>query len=154
MNLKISVVQNDEETGACFEAMRCLRQDLQNRNDFVEQVNRQRREAGYILLAAHDEHRRIVGVAGFRRLENLMHGVYMYVDDLATLEQYRGQGVGKQLMLWIISRARDIRCKKVLLDTGIANEAAHFFYSKVGFSKTAIRFSIVISELLSNPSHG
>jgi ribosomal protein S18 acetylase RimI-like enzyme len=144
--LKVIVVQDDRETGACFEAMRSLRHDLKTRNRFVEQISRQRREAGYVLLAARDEQHNILGVAGFRVLENLMHGVHIYVDDLVTLEQYRGRGVGTELMRLILSRARDIRCKKILLDTGTENEMAHLFYSRLGFSKTAYRFSKIVAD--------
>jgi GNAT superfamily N-acetyltransferase len=142
----ITASQDDETIGACFEVMSALRGNLGNRDRFIEQISRQQENEGYVLFMARGEDQQIVGVVGFRVIENLMHGLHLYVDDLVTLEHVRGQGIGTELMRRVLTQALSFGCSKVLLDTGNQDRAAHSFYSKLGFSATAARFSMVVDD--------
>ena len=70
--------------------MKELRPHLATETEFVERWRRQR-AAGYRLLGLWCEEK-LVALAGFRVIENLVHGMHLYVDDLVTLEEARGCG--------------------------------------------------------------
>jgi len=53
-------------------------------------------------------------VAGYRFLEKLLSGRFLYVDDLVTREIDRSQGYGGQLFDWLIEQARESRISKTL----------------------------------------
>ena len=139
---RVSIAESEEEIGDCYETMRALRIELDCRETFVAQVKRQQKNYGYVLLTALSHDGSVVGVAGFRPQENLMHGLHFYVDDLVTIEAWRNRGIGASLMEAVIKRACASGYGKILLDTGRLNEAAHRFYAGLGFSVKALRFSL------------
>lgn len=152
--LRVLTAEADQEIGNCFEAMHALRTNLRSRESFISQVQRQQRDFGYILLAALSSEGPVVGVAGFRPQENLMHGLHVYVDDLVTVEAWRNRGVGATLMNVVIERAYASGYKKILLDTGRQSEEAHRFYARLGFSAKALRFSLELDDRLSRALQG
>jgi ribosomal protein S18 acetylase RimI-like enzyme len=55
------------------------------------------------------------------------------VESVRVDEKYRGRGIGRQLMLWSIERARDEGCISMQLTTNAEREDAHRFYHGLGF---------------------
>jgi GNAT superfamily N-acetyltransferase len=55
------------------------------------------------------------------------------VESVRVDEKYRGQGIGKQLMLWAIERAKRENCFAVQLTTNADRREAHRFYENLGF---------------------
>lgn len=55
------------------------------------------------------------------------------VEAVRVDEKYRGQGIGKELMLWAIERARRENCFAVQLTTNGERKNAHRFYERLGF---------------------
>jgi len=55
------------------------------------------------------------------------------VESVRVDEKYRGQGIGKELMLWAIERARKENCFAVQLTTNAERQEAHRFYENLGF---------------------
>src|SRR5260370_42540316 len=84
--------------------MRELRTHLHNAERFVERVQRQQDE-GYLLAFLETEHE-VRAVAGYRVLEALFSGKFLYVDDLVTREADRSRGYGGQLFDWLREQAR------------------------------------------------
>ena len=80
--VSIELVLEGAATVACFPVMRQLRLDL-SEDEFLQRVARQRPQ-GYQLLAASVDGE-VVAVAGFRVLDNLAWGRFLYVDDLVTV---------------------------------------------------------------------
>src|SRR5579864_2027067 len=89
-------VETDGEVAACFPVMVLLRPHLADAAELVARVARQR-AAGYRLLAAWRDGAP-VALAGYRIEENLIHGRFLYVDDLVTAEGERGGGIGARLL--------------------------------------------------------
>jgi GNAT superfamily N-acetyltransferase len=56
----------------------------------------------------------------------------LYVDDLVTASDRRGQGAGAALLGELESRARDAGCRVLDLDSGADREDAHRFYFRQG----------------------
>jgi ribosomal protein S18 acetylase RimI-like enzyme len=135
-------VVSDAEIGACFTLMQQLRPHLASADDLVTRVRRQQAE-GYRLLALWSA-RKPRALAGFRLTENLVHGRFLYVDDLVVDAAERSNGLGAILLTRLKDEARRLGCAKLVLDTGIDNIAAQRFYARQGLRNTALRFSEVL----------
>jgi GNAT superfamily N-acetyltransferase len=55
------------------------------------------------------------------------------VESVRVDRKYRGQGIGKDLMLWAINRAREENCFAIQLTTNADRKDAHRFYENLGF---------------------
>jgi GNAT superfamily N-acetyltransferase len=61
------------------------------------------------------------------------------VHDLAVLPEFRGQGVGRQLLESVTGKARQLGCCKVTLEVHEANARAKQMYEAAGFAPGAAR---------------
>jgi ribosomal protein S18 acetylase RimI-like enzyme len=55
------------------------------------------------------------------------------VESVRVDEKFRGRGIGKELMLWAIERARAENCVALQLTTNADRKDAHRFYENLGF---------------------
>jgi GNAT superfamily N-acetyltransferase len=131
--------ENGAEIGACFPVMVRLRPHLANAEEFAARVARQH-EAGYRLLVAWRAGAPI-GLAGYRVEETLIHGRFIYVDDLVTSESERRHGIGARLLEAVAAEGRRLGCGRLVLDTALDNVLAHRFYYRQGLVARALRFS-------------
>lgn len=58
------------------------------------------------------------------------------VESVRVDEKYRGQGIGREMMLWAIDRARNNGCISIQLTTNSERTDAHRFYERLGFAGT------------------
>jgi len=122
--------------------MRELRPHLQDEAAFVERVQRQFAD-GYRLLCARVNDRAI-GLAGYRPQENLIHGRFIYVDDLVVAATARRSGVGALLLDAVAQECRKLAIATLVLDTAIDNSLAQRFYSRYGMLARGLRYSIPV----------
>lgn len=127
------------EIVACYPVMRLLRPHLAAADELVARVARQR-EADYRVLAAWRGDAPLA-LAGYRFEENLIHGRFVYVDDLVTAEDERGGGLGARLLDAVADIGRAAGCARLVLDTALDNVLAHRFYYRQGLLARALRFS-------------
>jgi len=127
-----------DELRACFPLMRVLRPHLNDADDFLQRLQRQA-EQGYRLLAARvgDE---VLGLAGCRLQENLLHGRFFYVDDLITREDLRSQGIGERLLVEARTEALRLGCANLVLDTALGNARGQRFYYRQGLLGIGMHF--------------
>lgn len=135
-------VQSDAEAAACYPLMRQLRPKLSSASEFIERWKRQG-EAGY-RLTARWVGERPVALAGHRTLENLIYGRHLYVDDLVTDDETRGQGHGGALLAHLQSAAVADGCARLVLDSGMANSLGHRFYFRQGLVAEALHFTSAV----------
>ena len=121
----IRVAESDEEIARCFPVMQQLRGHLAEQ-DFVATIRRQ--QLGGYRLAFLEDGSSVCAVAGFRVMDNLVHGRVLYVDDLVTDAARRSQGHGEALLAALVQRARDEGCRCLELDSGVQRFDAHRFY--------------------------
>ncbi|MGH7095109.1 MAG: GNAT family N-acetyltransferase, partial [Stellaceae bacterium] len=112
---------------------------LASADELVARVRRQR-DAGYRLLGVW-RGAVPVALAGYRFEENLIHGRFVYVDDLVTAAEERGNGHGARLLDAVAAIGRDAGCGRLVLDTALDNVLAHRFYYRQGLLARALRFS-------------
>jgi GNAT superfamily N-acetyltransferase len=131
------------EIAQCYTVMRELRPHLRSDAEFVERVQRQQ-GAGYRLLtAAIDD--RIVGLAGYRPQENLIHGHFIYVDDLVVDPDERRGGIGARLLDGVADECRRLGVPTMVLDTAIDNSLGQRFYFRYGMLARGLRFSMPVT---------
>ncbi len=58
------------------------------------------------------------------------------VESVRVDAQFRGQGIGRELMLFAINRAREENCVSMQLTTNAERADAHRFYENLGFKKS------------------
>lgn len=60
------------------------------------------------------------------------------VESVRVDERFRGQGIGREMMLWAIGRAKDNGCVSMQLTTNNDRIDAHRFYESLGFSRSHV----------------
>ena len=140
--LRLAVAESDDEIRAAFEVLRQLRTHFTSADLLLAQIRRQESQ-GYRLLCARREVK-VVGCAGFRRLESLFAGRYLYGDDLVTSEQERSTGVGKALLGYLAALGRAEGREELHLDSGVQRKDAHRFYHREDLTITSFHFKKAI----------
>lgn len=68
------------------------------------------------------------------------------VESVRVDEKYRGQGIGKELMLWAIERAKREDCFAVQLKTNAERRDAHRFYENLGFKGSHLGMKLYLKS--------
>lgn len=139
--MTIRIAETNDEIRACFLVMTQLRPHLAA-EEFVLRIRRQQ-ESGY-RLAWLDADGRVTAVAGFRLLENLAWGRFLYVDDLVTDGETRSRGHGERLFAWLVAEAGRNGCGELHLDSGVQRFGAHRFYLRHGMDITSHHFGMTV----------
>ena len=124
---------------ASFDLMRVLRPHITEPANYVAQLLRQTAQ-GYRLLAAWDAGR-VVGLAGYRELENLLYGRFIYVDDLVVHPDLQRSGLGARLLDTVRVEAVQRGCTHFVLDTGLHMPLAQRFYFRQGLLARGMHFT-------------
>src|SRR5262249_14766481 len=109
-------------------------------SEFVAQVKRQ--QAQGFRMAYLETNDDVRAVAGYRFLESLFAGRFLYVDDLVTDANQRSLGYGGALLDWLVAEARGAGCGKLELDSGVQRFAAHRFYLLKRMSISSHHFTL------------
>jgi len=131
----------DAEVSATFPVMRQLRPHL-GEEGYLGVVRRLRRSGYRLAFSAED--REVRCVAGFRVIEFLAYGKFLYVDDLVTAEDVRSEGHGKQMLDWLVGVAREEDCSTLQLNSGVQRHAAHRFYFREVMKISSYHFSMAL----------
>jgi len=84
---------------------------------------------------------KFVAFAGYRIMTSLHSGHIIYIDDLCTLESYRGKGLASQLLRHVKANAISNNKDAVVLDTNFNNNTAQKLYLSNGFKLAALHLS-------------
>jgi GNAT superfamily N-acetyltransferase len=98
---------------------------------------------GYELLVA-EEDGEILGTTVLAILPGIAHGVspFAVVEYVVVDEKYRRRGIGKLLMDYVVARAKEAGCYKIMLTSDKRREPAHEFYRSLGFEASAHGFRL------------
>ncbi len=132
--------ESEQEVMSTFPVMQQLRPHLDALKyfDLIEQF---KAREGYRLIA-YMKNDCVAGVTGFRPERSLFtNGEWvMYVDDLVTDEEYRSQGIGKDMLDWLKNECKRLKYSGIALDSGTQRKEAHDFYYREGMESTALHF--------------
>lgn len=84
----------------------------------------------------------VIGTCSLIIIDNLGHqGAKLAVaENMIINQEFRGQGIGKQLMQFIMARAKEETCYKLMLSSNKKRTLAHKFYEQLGFEQHGISF--------------
>jgi GNAT superfamily N-acetyltransferase len=90
----------------------------------------------------------IIGTFELLIMDNLAHmgapsGV---LEDVVVHRDWRGKGVGKQMVRFAVDRCRERGCYKLALSTNLKREAAHRFYDGLGFQRHGYSFVVELDR--------
>lgn len=143
MEVIIAHAETRESVQRCHPVMAQLRPHLAA-DAFVEQALRQMQ--GAYRLAFAEVAGSVAAVAGYRILENLAWGKFLYVDDLVTDEVTRSHGVGSALLDFLVKTAREAGCAELHLDSGVQRFGAHRFYLAKHMDITSHHFAMKLRK--------
>ena len=143
MNARVTLAENREQVARCFEVLRELRPHLADAETFVAQVLRQQTQGYHLAFIEADGEVR--AAAGFRIMECLWLGKFLYVDDLVTRADDRSRGFGKQLIDWLAEHGRAAGCAELHLDSGVQRFDAHRFYLTQRMRICAHHFALTLT---------
>ena len=136
---RIKVVESDKEILSTYSVMKSLRENLKRKN-YINSLRLQQKEGfKIVMLAAKDK---VKAVGGFRILNNLGRGKFLYVDDLVTKPEDRSKGYGSLLFDWLKKYANENECNQVVLDSGVQRFGAHKFYLEKGMKIVGHHFAM------------
>jgi ribosomal protein S18 acetylase RimI-like enzyme len=127
-----------DELAACFPVISQLRPLLKDAAEWVARACAMKAD-GYRVLAAWNGDR-VLALAGYRVADNLIHGRFLYVDDLVTARSERGRGLGAALLAELSVIGAGQGCQRLVLDTAAANAGARRFYRREGLLDLSIGF--------------
>jgi GNAT superfamily N-acetyltransferase len=139
MEFEVCLAMSDEDLMLCFPVMRELRPQLDEAG-FLVRVRRQE-GMGYRVVFVRGASG-VVAVAGYRVMENLSWGRFLFVDDLVTVSAHQGEGAGSALFDWLVAEARREGCAQVHLESGVQRFGAHRFYLHKGMDITCHHFAL------------
>jgi len=137
---RIAIAKTGAEIRRCYPVMRELRPHFTSADKFLKQAIHQQ-GSGY-LLAFLEASGEVRAVAGYRFLDSLFAGKFLYVDDLVTRGDDRSRGFGGQLFDWLMQQAQAKGCDNLELDSGVQRFDAHRFYLVKRMKIASYHFSI------------
>lgn len=100
------------------------------------------------LIVAEGTDKDIVGTLQLSFLRHLTHrgGLRTHVEAVRVKGTARGTGVGRQMLQWAVSRARDRGAHLVQLTTDKRRPGARKFYERMGFAATHEGMKLLLEE--------
>jgi ribosomal protein S18 acetylase RimI-like enzyme len=139
--MTIKLAQTDADILKCRDAILALRPHHAD-TDLVSLVRNMQTE-GYQLAFVEIEGQ-AAAICGYRYLQFLYCGKHFYIDDLSTLEAYRGRGYGAALLDFVKEEAKSRGFECVTLDSGHQRTTAHRLYLNQGYTIAAHHFMLKI----------
>ncbi|SEJ58819.1 Acetyltransferase (GNAT) family protein [Dyadobacter sp. SG02] len=144
--LEIRIVKTEAEIAQCWEVASLLRPHLKKGN-WVSMVTEMMQNEKYFITAMADQDR-FVAFAGCRFMTSLHTGNIIYIDDLYTLDEYRGKGLATSLLDHVRETARLNDCDALVLDTDFTNNTAQKVYFKSGFKLAALHLESRLKQVV------
>jgi N-acetylglutamate synthase-like GNAT family acetyltransferase len=125
--------------------------DLENINKLLNQLNSNLRNVSWnrvaelmgksYIFSARDLSRsennskgELIGMASLIPIVKLA-AFFGNVEDVIVFEEYRGQGIGKELMKRIVEKGKELKMENLFLTSNKKREAARAIYKKFGFEE-------------------
>jgi ribosomal protein S18 acetylase RimI-like enzyme len=136
---QVKIIKTDFEIQQCWEVAFLLRPHL-NKSNWSSMISEMMQNEKYNIAGVMDNDK-FVAFAGYRIMTSLHSGNIIYIDDLCTLESYRGKGLASQLLSYVKAIAISNNKDAVVLDTNFNNNTAQKLYLKSGFQLAALHLS-------------
>ena len=139
---QVKTIRTDLEIQQCWEVAFLLRPHL-DKNNWSAMIAGMMQNERYSIAGIFDNDK-FVAFAGYRIMTSLHSGNIIYIDDLCTLESYRGKGLASQLLRHVKGIALANHFDAVVLDTDFTNNTAQKLYLKNGFQLSALHLACAL----------
>lgn len=89
----------------------------------------------------------LIGVAGAWIATKVWCGLYLEVDNLVIDPAHRSSGVGTLLLNAMETRARELGCNLLVLDSYVSNSPSHRLYHRLGYEIRGFHFVKELEDL-------
>ena len=137
--MQVCVLKSEMELTEVAEVLLQLRPQY-TLETLINQIRVQRKQGYQIAYVKSDN--QVLCVAGFVVGNKLAWGKHVYIDDLATNENCRSEGIGSLMIEWFKSYCKNNGYAQLHLDSGVQKFAAHRFYLNNRFNIASHHFSI------------
>lgn len=96
----------------------------------VEDLNKFLIHAGSVFVVAYSE-QQFAGMASAKILNKPNGFVWLYIDEVDVCENFQKQGVGKEIMNYLLTFAQESDCDEVWLGTEVDNVPANALYTSI-----------------------
>lgn len=143
--MTIRVAQTETDLQRCLPALRCLRPLLDD-STILALVKEQQTHERFSVAFVDSETDSAPAVITYRQMTLLVSGKTIYIDDLSTLPEARGNGYAGALLDFVIEQARQLGCQTVSLDSGHGPERtdAHRLYLNKRFRISSHHFMLTL----------
>lgn len=109
---------------------------------------RKMQEYPYYKIFVAEDTQSIIGTCSLIIIDNLGHqGAKLAVaESMIVSSEFRGRGVGSQMMQFMMERAKAENCYKLMLSSNKKRISAHRFYEQLGFARHGISFMIEVNK--------
>ncbi|HEX5002808.1 MAG TPA: GNAT family N-acetyltransferase [Bacteroidia bacterium] len=128
--ITVHIADTPEKLLRCKKVLFDFRPQL-NESNYMEVLQKLHDNGSVIVYT--EENEIATSVAIFETGFKIHRGNYLYIDDLATLPEYRNKGYAAALLNWIELYARDRNIDQIHLDSGVHRHDAHRLYLKRGY---------------------
>jgi GNAT superfamily N-acetyltransferase len=137
--IQIKTAATEEDILKCRGAIQALRPALSD-EIYLSEVQKTLADNRQMIFV--DAEGKAGAVAVFETGYNLFRGKYIYIDDLSTLPEHRGNGYAGMLVDWILGYAKAEKFDQVHLDSGVteARTDAHRLYLNKRFQISSLHF--------------
>lgn len=137
--IQIKIVKTEREIDQCWDVASLLRPHLKREN-WVRMVTEMMQNERYFIAGIYQDDR-FAAFAGCRFMTSLHTGNIIYIDDLCTLDAYRGKGFASKLIRYVKEIAKMNQLDALVLDTDFTNSSAQKVYLKSGFQLAALHLT-------------
>ena len=105
-------------------------------------------EYPYYKVFVVEDNELIIGTCSLIMMDNLGHkGAKLAVAESMIISQdYRGRGIGSELMHYVREKANEENCYKLMLSSNKKRVKAHKFYERLGFQQHGISFMLEVGK--------
>ncbi|MCB8815468.1 GNAT family N-acetyltransferase [Desulfosporosinus shakirovi] len=95
-----------------------------------------------------EENRRIIATCTLIIIDNLGHmgAKLALAESMIVSQEYRGRAIGSKLMQFVMEKAKEENCYKLMLSSNKKRIEAHKFYEQLGFRQHGISFMIEVGK--------
>jgi len=103
-------------------------------------------QANYAVFVAECHDIGVIGWVHAHLTQLVQADLQVEIGGLVVDANYRGSGIGRQLLLQVEQWAKQQGCKSIYVRSNIIREQAHVFYEKLGYSyvKTSLAFCKIL----------
>jgi len=116
--------------------------------DEAQTLWRKMTEYPYYKIFVVEDNKLIIGTCSLIIIDNLGHkGAKLAVaESMIVSPDYRGHGIGCNLMQFVKERVKAENCYKLMLSSNKKRIEAHRFYEQLGFQQHGISFMIEVGR--------